>query len=105
MNVEELCETDNFVASDNESLSNESPSSERLFTTENMEILNDVYMQITVEIGRTKIKISDLLDLKRGSVLTLEQMADDPLQIYANDKPIAKGMIVSTNGKYCVKII
>ncbi|MDP1603563.1 MAG: FliM/FliN family flagellar motor switch protein [Legionella sp.] len=76
-----------------------------LFDANNMDILNDVDMQITVEIGRAKMKLSDLLNLKRGSVIELAQAADDPLQILANDKPIAKGVIISLNGKYGVKIV
>jgi flagellar motor switch protein FliN len=76
-----------------------------LFDANNMDILNDVDMQITVEIGRAKMKLSDLLNLKRGSVIELAQAADDPLQILANDKPIAKGVIVSLNGKYGVKVV
>lgn len=78
---------------------------ERVFTEEHIDILNDVVMDITVEIGRAKMKISDLLNLKKGSVIELAQGADEPLHIFANDKLIAKGVIISANGKYCVKII
>lgn len=78
--------------------------SERLFREEHIDILNDVVMEISVEIGRTKMKISELLNLKRGTVIELAQGTDEPLHIYANDKMIAKGVIISANGKYCIKI-
>lgn len=103
MGLDEVFESENSVTNDLESLVSNNKS-ERLFTSENMDILNDVDMEITVEIGRAKMKISDLLNLKKGSVIELAQAADEPLQIFANDKPIAKGVIISTNGKYCVRI-
>jgi len=78
---------------------------DKSFTPQQLDILNDVTMNITVEIGKAKIKISDLLNLKKGSIVELHQEANEPLQIYANDKPIAKGVIITANGKYCVKII
>lgn len=80
-------------------------SSDNTFTSQQLDILNDVTMNITVEIGKAKIKISDLLHLKKGSIVELHQEANEPLQIYANDKPIAKGVIITANGKYCVKIV
>jgi len=83
----------------------DSVDSEPSFTTQQMDILNNVTMNITVQIGKAKIKISDLLNLKKGSIVELHQEANEPLQIYANEKPIAKGMIITANGKYCVKVI
>lgn len=103
MNLDEIMESENSATNDLESLAG-SNNSERLFTSENMGILNDVDMEITVQIGRAKMKISDLLNLKKGSVIELAQSADEPLHIFANDKQIARGVIISTNGKYCVKI-
>ena len=78
---------------------------DKSFSVQQLDILNNVTMNITVQIGRAKIKISDLLNLQKGSVVELHQEADEPLQIYANEKPIAKGVIITANGKYCVKII
>jgi|GEM_PF-3918983 len=78
---------------------------ERVFTDQHIDILNDVVMDITVEIGRAKMKISELLNLKKGSVIELAQGADEPLHIFANEKLIAKGVIISASGKYCVKIM
>jgi flagellar motor switch protein FliN/FliY len=75
------------------------------FNSSQMEILQDVDMQITVEIGRTKMKIAELLSLKSGSVIELPQSAEEPLEIYASDKLIAKGKIVSIQGKYFVQVM
>ena len=69
------------------------------------DLLDDIYMDLSVEVGRTKMKISDLLNLTTGSLVELNQSASDPLNIYANDKLIAKGHIVSSNGKYSIKVL
>ena len=103
MNSDEMVDSENPFSNDLDSTLNDTDS-EPLFTSENLNILNDIDMQITVEIGRAKMKISELLNLKKGSVIELAQSADEPLQIFANEKLIAKGIIVSTNGNYCVKI-
>ncbi|KTD00123.1 flagellar motor switch protein FliN [Legionella geestiana] len=78
---------------------------DRLFEGGNVGILDDITMDLTVEIGRAKIKISDLLNLKKGAIIELNQGSDEPLNIYANDKPIARGHIISAGGKYCVRIV
>ena len=104
MSTEENYESENSVVNDHES-SESNDKGGSLFTSENLEILNDVVMEITVEIGRAKMKISDLLNLKKGSVIELAQAAEDPLKIFANDKQIATGLIISTNGKYSIKIM
>lgn len=67
--------------------------------------LNDISLEILVEIGRAKIKISEAINLSQGSVVELEQTPQEPLIIYANDKEIAKGQIISSNGKYNIRIL
>lgn len=104
MSVDEPSNSESQAAPDSEVMGS-NKEVDLLFDANNMDILNDVDMQITVEIGRAKMKLSDLLNLKKGSVIELAQAADDPLQILANDKPIAKGVIISLNGKYGVKIV
>jgi flagellar motor switch protein FliN/FliY len=104
MSDDEIYEFENQITDEIPILPDEEKS-DRLFTEEHIDILNDVVMDITVEIGRAKMKISDLLNLKKGSVIELAQTADEPLHIFANEKLIAKGVIISANGKYCVKIL
>lgn len=91
---------------------NENPSSieinteeEGIFSKNHDELLNDLCMDLRVEIGRAQIKISELLNLSKGTIIYLDQHADEPLNIYANNKCIAKGHIMSTNGKYCIRVI
>lgn len=67
--------------------------------------LNDIMLDLRVEIGTAKIKISELMNLSHGSVIQLKQKVNEPLTIYANDKAIAKGQIISADGKYNIRII
>lgn len=78
---------------------------ESIFNNNHNELLNEICMDLTVEIGRAKIKISELLNLTKGTIIHLDQQADEPLNIYANNKCIAKGHIISSNGKYSIRVI
>ena len=78
---------------------------EGIFSHNQNDLLSDITMDITVEIGRATIKISELLSLSKGSVIHLDQAAEDPLNIYANNRLIAKGHIISSNGKYSIRVI
>jgi flagellar motor switch protein FliN/FliY len=70
----------------------------------NMEFLLDVPLDITVELGRTKMLINDMLKLGQGSVIELSKLAGESLEILANRKPIARGEVVVVNEKYGVRL-
>jgi len=70
----------------------------------NMEFLLDIPLEITVELGRTKILINDMLKLGQGSVIELSKFAGESLEILANQKPIARGEVVVVNEKYGVRL-
>jgi len=82
----------------------EADKDEHLFDSNKLGILNDVAILLTIEVGRTQIKIRDLLNLTKGSVLELDKLAGDPVDIYANGKLISTGNIITANGKYCVRL-
>lgn len=69
-----------------------------------MDLLNDVQVSLTIEVGRAQIKIRDLLNLSKDSIIDLNKNAGDPVDIYANGKLISRGNIVTANGKYCVRL-
>lgn len=75
-----------------------------LFDPNKLGILNDVSILLTIEIGRAQIKIKDLLNLTKDSVIDLNKMAGEPVDVYANGKLISKGNIITANGKYCVRL-
>jgi len=72
--------------------------------TGNMEFLLDIPLEISVELGRTKILINELLKLGQGSVLELSKLAGETLEILANRKLIARGEVVVVNEKYGIRL-
>lgn len=69
-----------------------------------MEFLLDVTLQVTVEVGRARMTIQDLLQLGQGSVVELEKLAGEPLDIYINGRPVARGEAVIVNEKFGVRL-
>ncbi len=71
---------------------------------QNLDFILDIPLRVTVELGRTNYLIKDLLALGQGSVLELNKMAGEPLEILVNGKLIAKGEVVVINEKFGVRI-
>ena len=71
---------------------------------DNLDLLLDIPLEITIELGRTKMLINDLLKLGQGSVIELTKEAGDTLEILANNRLIAKGDVVEVNKKYGVRL-
>ena len=69
-----------------------------------LNLLLDIPLEITVELGRTKIQIQELLNLGPGSTVTLSKLEGEPVDILANDKLIARGEVVLQNKKYGIRI-
>jgi flagellar motor switch protein FliN/FliY len=86
---------------ENSTAGGESPAAEGPV---NMEFLLDIPLEITVELGRTKMLINDMLKLGQGSVIELSKLAGESLEILANQKPIARGEVVVVNEKYGVRL-
>ena len=72
--------------------------------TVNMEFVLDIPLEVTVELGRTKMLINDLLKLGQGSVIELAKLAGESLDILANQKAIARGEGVVVNEKYGIRL-
>lgn len=70
----------------------------------NLDFILDIPLEITVELGRTKMLIQDLLKLGQGSVIELSKPAGDTLEIMANNRLIAKGDVVVMNDKYGIRL-
>ena len=71
---------------------------------ENLEIIMDIEVEVTVELGRTRMKIKDVLALGEGSVVELDKLVGEPMEIYANDKLIARGEVVVIEEDFGVRI-
>jgi flagellar motor switch protein FliN/FliY len=70
---------------------------------ENMRLLENIDVVLTVEVGNAEIKIRDLLRLNEGSVIELDRLAGDPLDILANGTMIAKGEVVMVGERFGVR--
>jgi flagellar motor switch protein FliN/FliY len=72
--------------------------------TRDMDFLLDIPLEVTVELGRSKMFIKDLLQLGQGSVIELEKIAGEPMEILVNDKLIARGEVVVVNEKFGIRL-
>jgi len=70
----------------------------------NMDFILDVPLEVTVELGRTKLLVNELLKLGQGSVIELSKLAGETLEILANQKLVARGEVVVINEKYGVRL-
>lgn len=69
-----------------------------------LEFLYDVPLQISVEVGRSKILLKDLLKMGEGYVIELDKLAGDPLDLYVNSRLIAKGEAVMVGDKFGIRL-
>lgn len=72
--------------------------------SEKMELILDIPVAVTVEIGRTKMTIRNLLQLNQGGIVALDRLAGDPLDVLVNDTLVAHGEVVVVNDKFGVRL-
>src|SRR3954471_23193259 len=70
----------------------------------NLDLILDIPLRVTVELGRTKMIVSELLNLGQGSVIELNKLAGEPMEILVNDKLVARGEAVVVNEKFGVRL-
>jgi len=70
---------------------------------DNLKVLENIEVKLTVEVGSTELKIRDLLRLNEGSVVELDRLAGDPLDILANGVKIAKGEVVMVGERFGIR--
>jgi len=70
----------------------------------NLDFLLDVPLQLSVEVGRSKLLIKDLLQVREGSVIELDKLAGEPLDVYVNSRLIARGEAVMVNDKFGLRL-
>jgi len=70
----------------------------------NLEFLLDIPLQISVEVGRSRILIKELLDMQEGTVVELDKLAGEPLDVYVNSRLIARGEAVLVNEKFGIRL-
>lgn len=79
-------------------------ASERGGGTRDLDFILDIPLEISVELGRTRILVNDLLQLGQGSVVELTRLSEEPMDIYVNGKLFARGEVVVVNEKFGVRL-
>jgi len=68
-------------------------------------LLSSIPVRLTVEVGSASLRLSEIMDLTEGSVVELDRQADDLLDIMVNGALIAKGEVVTVNGRYGIRVV
>ncbi len=71
----------------------------------NLDFIMDIPLQLTVELGRTKLLVRDVLQLNQGSVVELTKLAGEPLDVFVNSKLVARGEAVVVNDKFGIRLL
>lgn len=69
-----------------------------------IDLLNDVELDVTVELGRTEMLVEDVLKLNEGSVVELEKLAGDPVDVFVNGRLVARGEVLVLNDNFCIRV-
>tara|TARA_Y100001960_G_C14461537_1_gene722311 strand:+ start:224 stop:595 length:372 start_codon:yes stop_codon:yes gene_type:complete len=99
--VEDLGDTG---GNDGEELADEPVIAEDKEGSRNLDLILDIPLLVTVELGRTKMLINDLLQLSQGSVIELTKLVGEPLEVLVNQKLVARGEVVVVNEKFGIRL-
>ncbi len=71
----------------------------------NYRLLQDIPLRLSVEVGSTSLRLAELMDLNAGSVVELDRQANELLDILVNGTLVAKGEVVTVNGKFGIRVV
>ena len=69
-----------------------------------MDMLSDVDLHVSIELGRTEMLVEDVLKLQSGSVVELDKLAGDPVDVYVNGRLVARGEVLVLNDNFCIRV-
>ena len=69
-----------------------------------IDLLRDVNLEVKVELGRSKMLVEDVLKLVEGSVVELDKLAGDPVEVFVNERLVARGEVLVLNDNFCVRV-
>lgn len=75
------------------------------FAGRNYKLLSDIPVRLSVEVGSTSLKLSELMSLAEGSVVELDRQANELLDILVNGTLVAKGEVVTVNGRFGIRVV
>jgi len=73
-------------------------------SSKGLDLLSDVNLNVKIELGRTRMLVEDVLRLGEGAVVELDKLAGDPVDVYVNERHIARGEVLVLNDNFCVRI-
>jgi flagellar motor switch protein FliN len=83
----------------------EAPVRDGMAAARNYRLLADIPLRLSVEVGSTSLKLSELMDLAEGSVVELDRQANELLDILVNGTLVARGEVVTVNGKFGIRVV
>ncbi len=69
-----------------------------------LDLLGDVNLNVKIELGRTRMLVEDVLRLGEGAIVELDKLAGDPVDVYVNERHVARGEVLVLNDNFCVRI-
>jgi flagellar motor switch protein FliN/FliY len=69
-----------------------------------IDLLRDVELNVKIELGRSRMLVEDVLKLNEGSVVELDKLAGDPVDVFVNDRLVARGEVLVLNDNFCVRV-
>ncbi|MEM1110059.1 MAG: flagellar motor switch protein FliN [Planctomycetota bacterium] len=69
-----------------------------------IDMLGDVDLDVSIELGRTEMLVEDVLKLQSGSVVELDKLAGDPVDVYVNGRIVARGEVLVLNDNFCIRV-
>ena len=69
-----------------------------------VDMLGDVELDVKIELGRCRMYVGDVLRLSPGSVVELDKLAGDPVDVYVNERLVARGEVLVVNDSFCVRV-
>lgn len=69
-----------------------------------IQLLNDVELHVMIELGRTEMLVEDVLRLTEGSVVELDKLAGDPVDVYVNQRLVARGEVLVLDDNFCIRV-
>ena len=85
-------------------LENLDTPSQKLDQKAKLEMIMDIVLPVSIELGRTKLYVKDILELERGSIIELDKMAGEPVDLYVNNKKMAEGEVIVVDKHFGIRI-
>lgn len=71
---------------------------------QSLDLLDDIELDLRIELGRTMMRLEDVLQLRNGSVVVLDKLAGDPVDIFVNGRLVARGEVLVMNDNFCIRV-